>query len=113
MVVGWRILYLTRCGRQTPEAPCGVYFLEHEWKALLWYEKGTTPTDAQQPSLRTFTHMIAKLGGFPGRNSDGDPGCQTLWRGWQRLKDIIACYLLATHQIHDFVHSVPCLCGSG
>ena len=27
----------------------------------------------------------ARLGGFIGRKSDGMPGWQTIWRGWQRL----------------------------
>ena len=27
----------------------------------------------------------ARLGGFIGRKSDGLPGWQTIWRGWQRL----------------------------
>ncbi|HTY87891.1 MAG TPA: IS4 family transposase, partial [Candidatus Acidoferrum sp.] len=26
-----------------------------------------------------------RLGGFIGRNSDGEPGWLTIWRGWQRL----------------------------
>ena len=29
--------------------------------------------------------MIAKLGGFLGRKSDGEPGTETLWRGLLRL----------------------------
>ena len=29
----------------------------------------------------------AMLGGFIGRKSDGEPGWQTLWRGWIRLLD--------------------------
>ena len=28
---------------------------------------------------------VARLGGFIGRKSDGMPGWQTIWRGWQRL----------------------------
>jgi hypothetical protein len=28
---------------------------------------------------------VARLGGFIGRKSDGLPGWQTIWRGWQRL----------------------------
>jgi hypothetical protein len=28
---------------------------------------------------------IARLGGFLARKSDGLPGWQTIWRGWQRL----------------------------
>jgi len=32
--------------------------------------------------------MVAVLGGFLGRKSDGEPGTQTLWLGLQRLDDI-------------------------
>ncbi len=28
---------------------------------------------------------VARVGGFIGRKSDGMPGWQTIWRGWQRL----------------------------
>lgn len=36
-------------------------------------------------SLQQFWHCVAKLGGFIGRKSDGNPGWQTLWKGWLRL----------------------------
>ena len=32
-----------------------------------------------------FWLAVARLGGFIGRKSDGTPGWQTIWRGWQRL----------------------------
>jgi hypothetical protein len=32
---------------------------------------------------------IAKLGGFLARKADGDPGWMTIWRGWNRLRDIM------------------------
>jgi hypothetical protein len=32
-----------------------------------------------------FWVAVARLGGFIGRKSDGMPGWQTIWRGWQRL----------------------------
>ncbi len=32
---------------------------------------------------------IAMLGGFLGRKGDGNPGWQTTWAGWNRLRDII------------------------
>ena len=38
---------------------------------------------------------VAGLGGFLGRKGDGDPGWQTLWRGWQRVQDL--CW--GMHQI--------------
>ena len=44
-----------------------------------------------KPALLTvcaFWHGVAGLGGFLGRKSDGDPGWQTLWRGWFRLQDM-------------------------
>jgi hypothetical protein len=34
-----------------------------------------------------FWRGVARLGGFIGRASDGDPGWQTLWAGWHRLQD--------------------------
>jgi hypothetical protein len=33
--------------------------------------------------------MIAKLGGYLGRNSDGPPGIKNLWRGLQKLNTIL------------------------
>jgi hypothetical protein len=39
--------------------------------------------------------MIATLGGFLGRKSDGDPGTTTLWRGLVRLDNIVIGYRIA------------------
>ncbi len=36
-----------------------------------------------------YWHSIARLGGFIGRKSDGDPGWQTLWKGWLKLQDLV------------------------
>ncbi len=41
-------------------------------------------------TLKDFWRMVANLGGFIGRKSDGDPGWQTLWKGWLRLLDMSA-----------------------
>ncbi len=37
---------------------------------------------------------IAQLGGFLDRKGDGEPGIRTVWRGWQRLQDMVALWLL-------------------
>jgi hypothetical protein len=42
----------------------------------------------EDPDARDYWREIAKLGGFLGRKSDGEPGWQTIWRGWNRLLDI-------------------------
>jgi hypothetical protein len=37
-------------------------------------------------SVAQFVIELAKLGGFLARKSDGHPGWQTLWRGWEKLQ---------------------------
>ena len=36
-----------------------------------------------------FYREVAKLGGFLGRKSDGDPGWITIWRGWEKLNTYV------------------------
>ena len=36
-------------------------------------------------TIGEFYRELAKLGGFLGRKSDGEPGWITIWRGWQKL----------------------------
>ena len=43
--------------------------------------------DPQDP--RAFIRQVAMLGGFLGRKSDGEPGWQSIWTGWNRLHDIM------------------------
>jgi Transposase DNA-binding/Transposase Tn5 dimerisation domain len=40
-------------------------------------------------TVRQFVDGVARLGGYLGRKCDGPPGWQTLWRGYQRLADIL------------------------
>jgi Transposase DNA-binding/Transposase Tn5 dimerisation domain len=47
-------------------------------------------------SVREFVRGVARLGGFLGRAGDGEPGVRALWRGYQRLQDMI----LGLH-LHD------------
>ena len=43
---------------------------------------------------------MAKLGGFLGRKSDGEPGVKTLWRGYRQLQLLCWCEKLL-HRIFD------------
>ena len=92
LVVAWRIFHLTKLGREVPEVPCTVFFEEAEWKALVAYKTGNPVSPATPPTLREATRMVASLGGFLGRKSDGEPGTQTLWLGLQRLDDLTAMW---------------------
>jgi hypothetical protein len=88
LVVAWRIFWLTKQGRETPDVPCSVFLEEDEWKAL-YVAVHEAPPPAEPPSLREAVRLIASLGGFLGRKRDGEPGTTTLWRGLNRLDGIV------------------------
>jgi hypothetical protein len=87
-IVAWRLLWLTYQARQSPASPCTLALSENEWKALYVaiHKESTFPS--HPPTLQTAVRWIAKLGGFLGRKSDGEPGAKVLWRGFQRLQDL-------------------------
>lgn len=93
MVVAWRILYMTRLGRQAPELPCTVVFEDYEWKALYQYFHPNEPLPTQPPRLNPVVRLVGQLGGHLGRKSDGEPGPKSLWLGVTRLHDISDCWL--------------------
>ena len=85
-IVAWRVLYLTMLGRTYPDLSCDIVFEPHEWQSV--YAVSTKkPIPKKPPSLHTIIIMIAKLGGFLGRKSDGYPGSKVMWTGIQRMKD--------------------------
>lgn len=88
MVIAWRIYHLTKLGREVPDVPCTVFFEEAEWKALVSYKTKNPIAPSEPPSLRDAVRMVASIGGFLGRKSDGDPRTKTLWLGLQALSDI-------------------------
>ncbi len=75
-------------GRSCPEMPCTAIFDEEEWQAVYRVIHRSPPPNIP-PNLNTMLRMIAGLGGFLGRKSDGDPGAQTIWIGLQRTKDFV------------------------
>jgi hypothetical protein len=91
MVVAWRIQHLVWFGRAVPDMPCTVAFDDDQWKAIVVFKTSKPPP--QQPlTLRQMIVLVATLGGFIARKSDGDPGPKSLWMGLQRMDDITAMY---------------------
>lgn len=90
IIVSWRILYLTKLGRECPDLPCDVVFTEEEWKSICVIDRGHDSL-AKKPSLRELILIIAKYGGFAGRRSDGFPGPEVMWRGLEALR----CFAIA------------------
>ena len=94
LVVAWRVLALSRAGRETPDDLASDWLSGDEWRAL-WchiHQKKTPPQRA--PSVREAVRWISQLGGFLGRRHDGEPRPIVVWRGLHRLKDITTTWQL-------------------
>jgi hypothetical protein len=91
-VVAWRVMWLTKLGRETPDVPCSIFFEQEEWQALHCVVHQTKTPPREPPRLHDAMRMVAGLGGFLGRKSDGEPGTQTIWRGLERLMDFTIAF---------------------
>jgi len=82
-VVSVRLLQLKSAARSDPERPARRV-IPLRWIAMLQAAR----KKLKKPKSLTvgdFYRELAKLGGFIGRKSDGEPGWITIWRGWQKL----------------------------
>jgi hypothetical protein len=91
-VIAWRILYATMLARVVPDIACSAILNQDEWPALYCRIHHSPTPPATAPPLRQAVRWIAKLGGFIGRASDGEPGTQTLWKGFQELIPLTEMY---------------------
>jgi len=91
-VIAWRILYATMLARVVPDIACSAILNQDEWPALYCRIHHSPTPPATAPPLRQAVQWIAKLGGFIGRASDGEPGTQTLWKGFQELIPLTEMY---------------------
>jgi Transposase DNA-binding/Transposase Tn5 dimerisation domain len=92
MVVAWRVMDLTKAARLQPDAPADLWLSTDEWQALHCYVHQSSSLPEEPPTISQAVLWIAQLGGFLARKSDGHPGSMTLWRGLQRLNDIVAAW---------------------
>jgi hypothetical protein len=96
MVVAWRVFHLTMLSRETPDAPCTVFFTDQEWQALCCYTGRNPIPPKQPPRLVEAANLVGSMGGHLGRKADGPPGTQALWRGLQRLEPATQMYIVLT-----------------
>ena len=90
MMIAWRIMFLSRLGRECPDLSCEVAFEPSEWKAVYIVVQKKDPPKTP-PKLNEMIRMIASLGGYVNRKKT-EPGTQTLWFGLQRMRDFANCY---------------------
>ena len=80
-IIAVEIMHLTMIGRLMPDASCELLLGEEEWQLLYRVSNKTRQVPEEAPSVKEAVLMIARLGGFLARKSDGDPGTTVIWRG--------------------------------
>jgi hypothetical protein len=95
-VVALRLLDLREAARHSPNAPAADSHLSEVELEVL-----AAATRRELKTLREVTLALGRLGGHLNRKGDGLPGWQTLWRGWQRLQEMVIGFELA-HKLHKF-----------
>ena len=88
-IIALQIMILTFMARTNPDQSCEVYFEEADWKILYKVANKTKSLPATPPTIKDAVLLVAKLGGFLARKSDGDPGVTVIWRGLSSLSSIL------------------------
>lgn len=91
-VVGWRVEYLKGAARHDPEGSCEKYFTREEWMAIVHFVTRRAAEPSHPPPMREFVTLIAQLGGYLAKKSQGPPGSTTLWRGMSQFETIVQAY---------------------
>jgi hypothetical protein len=112
-VIAWRILYATLLARVVPDLACTALLADDEWEALYCRIHRTPTPPATPPPLREAVRWIARLGGFLGRNGDGEPGTKTLWQGFQELIPMTEMYRIMKPHLKPGSSEPPQNVGNG
>ena len=80
LVIAWRTMLMTLLGREMPELPADVLFSDIELRTLQAYAKKNNLKPPTQ--LGEAVRLVARIGGYLGRNNDPPPGHQLLWQGY-------------------------------
>lgn len=86
-VVAVRLLQLKSLSRVNPDVPAKRVIPPIWLKMLKLARKNLTKV--HDLTVGQFYREVARLGGFIGRKSDGNPGWITIWRGWEKLNTYV------------------------
>jgi transposase len=100
-VVAYRLYWLTLYNRANPNRPYTDILYTHEMAALYTVIKKKKLNPKCNITVKEATIMIAKLGGFLNRVSDGNPGITVMWRGWQKLQDLVQMWSIVNEISSD------------
>lgn len=85
-VIGIRLFQLKLIGRSQPDAKASRH-VPASWLDCL--KRARPKVKLTGLSVYDFFRELAKLGGFLGRKHDGEPGWQTIWRGFRKLQSLL------------------------
>jgi hypothetical protein len=80
-IIALQIMFLGYLGRSHPDESCEICFSKDEWMILYRVANKTRILPDKTPTVLETVILIAKLGGFLARKSDGFPGVTVIWRG--------------------------------
>jgi len=80
-VLALEIMLFSYIARTRPDESCETILKEDEWKILYRVANRTRRVPEKPPTIYEAVVMIARLGGFLARKSDGFPGVEVIWRG--------------------------------
>jgi hypothetical protein len=86
-VIAVRLLQLKSLARTNPEVPA-QRVVPRVWLQMLKLARRGL-NRVHDLTVGQFYREVAKLGGFLGRKSDGEPGWITIWRGWEKLNTYV------------------------
>ena len=91
-VIATKLLAMREYCRLSPTTPV------EEAIPKLWIMLIEKQLNVKLETMRDFWRCLARLGGFIGRKSDGEPGWQTIWGGYTKLQDmLLGASLFATY----------------
>ena len=91
-LVAWRLFWLRHLTDHDPDGSCETVLERDEWVLLYRRTHKTRTAPKTAPTVSEALLWIAKLGGYLDRRSDPGPGVISLWRGWERLTDMVDDY---------------------
>jgi hypothetical protein len=86
-VVAVKLLQLKTLAKQDPDRPARTV-VPQLWLMMLKAARRRLRR-VHDLTVSEFYREVAKLGGFLGRKSDGEPGWITIWRGWEKLATLV------------------------
>lgn len=92
-MIAWRLFWLARLHEDDKNQLCSTALSDIEWKILYRKSMKTKNVPNTPPTVGEALIWIAKLGGYIGRATDPPPGIVSMWRGWQRLMEMVDDFL--------------------